>query len=69
MNTTNNNNNSQAPIAVRIGAGKEIHLSTYSKMAFCKGGRVHYTRIYSNDLNHITCAKCLKTAKALGLIA
>jgi hypothetical protein len=60
-----------APAAIKIGQGREIHFTyeAHRPSAFCKGGRVHRARLYSNDLGKLTCAKCRARAVALGLLS
>jgi len=58
------------PSVVKIGHGKETHLSlsTSRPDAFCKGVRVHRAFTISLDLSTISCAKCRARAIALGLL-
>lgn len=63
--------NKTNPAVVKIGKGKETHLAVnpgIRAVAYCKGMRVHRAFVVSDDLNRITCEKCLHQARRLGLV-
>lgn len=60
-------------VVTRIGRGAKLHLSFdtgYTRLYPACGGDSPFSKARNTGygLNHITCAKCLARAKALGLL-